>query len=194
MTTQSTPGPNGAAALPAAVGFMGIALVSFTLMAVSIRDLTDTMGAFQILFLRSLVGLVVVLGIAGAMGQLGEIRTGQFRLQLFRNTIHYGGQWFWTIGIAFLPFATVFALEFTTPAWAALLAVLFLGERMNRGRFVSLICGLLGVIVILRPGAEAISWAALAVLASAFCYASAHTCTKRLTRTDGVFAILFSST
>lgn len=191
MSSMPQPHDSPRSALPAAIGFMAIALFSFAAMAVSIRELTDTMGPFQILFFRSLVGLVTVVAAAAAMGRLGDLRSGQLRLQLFRNTIHYGGQWFWAFGVAALPFATVFALEFTTPAWAALLAVLFLGERMRRGRLVSLLCGLAGVALILRPGMEAVSIAALAVLLAAFCYAISHVCTKKLTRTDGVFAIIF---
>jgi len=184
----NTPNPN---ALPAAIGFMGIALVSFAAMAISVRELTDTMRPFQILAFRSIFGVIVVPVLALAMGRLGEIRTGQFRLQLLRNTVHYGGQWFWAFGVASLPLATVFALEFTAPAWAALLAVLVLGERMNPGRVLSVVCGLLGVVVILRPGMESISLAAMSVLAAAFCYGVSHIGTKKLTRTDGVLAIVF---
>ena len=58
----------------------------------------------------------------------------------------------WTLAIALLPLATVFALEFTTPAWTTLLAVLFLGERITGGRLTALVCGLVGVLVIVRPG------------------------------------------
>ena len=51
-----------------------------------------------------------------------------------------------------LPLATVFALEFTMPAWVALLAVLVLGERMTKSRAGSVVLGFLGVLVIVRPG------------------------------------------
>ena len=48
-------------------------------------------------------------------------------LQFGRNVVHFGSQICWTVAIAVLPLATVFALEFIIPAWVTLLAVLFLG-------------------------------------------------------------------
>jgi drug/metabolite transporter (DMT)-like permease len=51
-----------------------------------------------------------------------------------RNLVHFGGTYAWAVGVTLLPLATVFALEFTTPAWVALLAVLVLGERMTTSR------------------------------------------------------------
>ena len=61
-------------------------------------------------------------------------RARRMRLQAARNVVHFVSQICWTIAIMVLPFATVFALEFTHPAWVALLAVLFLGERMTLTR------------------------------------------------------------
>ena len=58
--------------------------------------------------------------------------------------MHLGGQASWVYAIGALPLATVFAIEFTAPIWTAVLAVLFLGEHMNRGRAVMLALGLAG--------------------------------------------------
>ena len=49
-------------------------------------------------------------------------------LHLFRNTIHLGAQYLWAMSLLLLPIATVFALEFTTPAWTLLLAAPVLGR------------------------------------------------------------------
>ncbi len=73
-------------------------------------------------------------------------------LQGLRNVVHFGSQICWTLAITMLPFATVFALEFTIPAFVALLAVLFLGERMTAHRATALVVCFIGVLVILRPG------------------------------------------
>ncbi len=53
------------------------------------------------------------------------------RLHLARNLVHWGGQLRWSYGVTLLPLAVVFALEFTTPAWVTLLAVLILRERLT---------------------------------------------------------------
>jgi drug/metabolite transporter (DMT)-like permease len=191
--TSAAP-PTAAARSPvvtAALWMLG-ALASFTAMALSIRGLSGHMGVFQILFWRSLVGLVVVPPLAMAVGGgLRSLASGQPRLQVLRNVVHFGGQFGWSAGLAVLPFATVFALEFTMPVFAAAIAVLVLGERMHAGRAAMIGLGFLGVLVVLRPGVAVFDPAALVVLAAALCYATTHAITKRLTRTDGPFAVLF---
>ena len=77
----------------------------------------------------------------------------------------------------------MFALEFTMPAWTTLLATLFLRERLTPSRIGAIICGLIGVLIILRPGLEAFKPAALLVLVAAFGYATSNIATKKLTAT-----------
>jgi len=166
------------------------ALLSFSLMAVAARELLRSMGSFEILFLRSLVSFVLMLAILPRFG-LGALRTQLFGLHVLRNVLHFGGQYAWVYAIAMLPLATVFAIEFTMPVWTALLAMLILGERLNRGRAVMLALGVVGVLIILRPGFAVVQPAALAMLAGAFAYASVNISTKRLVKNDSAFAILF---
>ena len=179
--------------LPAALRgalWMGGAMLSFALMAVAARELLRAMGSFEVLFLRSLVSIVLVLAILVRFG-LGVLRTRRFGLHVVRNVLHFGGQYAWVYAIALLPLATVFAIEFTMPVWTALLAVPILGERLNRGRIVMLAFGLTGVLIILKPGFDAVQPAALVMLAGSFAYASMNIATKRLVEKDSGLAILF---
>jgi S-adenosylmethionine uptake transporter len=73
-------------------------------------------------------------------------------LQGARGVIHFGSQICWALAITLLPFATVFALEFTIPAWVALFAVLFLGERLTAHRFFTLAICSVGVLSDPAPG------------------------------------------
>jgi drug/metabolite transporter (DMT)-like permease len=157
---------------------------------VAARELLRTMGSFEILFLRSLVSFVLVLAVLPRFG-LGVLRTQRFGLHVVRNVLHFGGQYGWVYAIAMLPLATVFAIEFTMPVWTALLAMLILGERLNRGRIVMLVLGLAGILVILKPGFAIVEPGALAMLAGSFAYASMNIATKRLAEKDSAFAILF---
>jgi drug/metabolite transporter (DMT)-like permease len=165
------------------------ALVSFSVMAVSVRELLQTMGSFEILFIRSFMSLAILLFLLP--GRLGALRTRHFGLHLLRNVFHFGGQYAWVYAISILPLATVFAIEFTMPVWAAVLAMIFLGERLNQGRIVMLALGVVGVLVMLRPGLAVIQPAALVMLVGAFAYASTMVATKRLSGHDSAFAILF---
>src|SRR5262252_164268 len=175
-------------ALRGALWMVG-ALVSFSVMAVSVRELLHTMGSFEILFIRSLMSLLILLFLLP--GRVPSLRTRHFGLHVLRNCFHFGGQLAWVYAISLLPLATVFAIEFTMPVWAALLAMIFLGERPNQGRVVMLALGIVGVFVMLRPGIQVIQPAALVMLLGAFAYASTMIATKRLAGHDSAFAILF---
>jgi drug/metabolite transporter (DMT)-like permease len=166
------------------------ALVSFSIMAVSVRELLHSMGSFEILFIRSFMSLLFLLFLLPSRG-LAALRTRHLGLHVLRNVFHFGGQYAWVYAISLLPLATVFAIEFTMPVWAAVLAMIFLGERLNQGRAVMLALGIVGVFVMLRPGVAAIQPAALVMLLGAFAYASTMVATKRLSGRDSAFAILF---
>jgi drug/metabolite transporter (DMT)-like permease len=176
-------------ALRGALWMVG-ALVSFSVMAVSVRELLHSMGSFEILFIRSFMSLLFLLFLLPSRG-LKALRTRHLGLHVLRNVFHFGGQYAWVYAISLLPLATVFAIEFTMPVWAAVLAMIFLGERLNQGRIVMLALGVVGVFVMLRPGVQVIQPAALVMLLGAFAYASTMIATKRLAGHDSAFAILF---
>ncbi len=168
------------------------ALLSFSAMAVSIRVLAGTLSVMEILATRAGLGLVVMASLAAIRADLrSTIFSQHLPLHLFRNTIHLGSQYLWAMSLLLLPLATVFALEFSTPAWTLVLAVPILGERMTPSRIGAVVLGLLGVLVILRPGVATFRPAALLVLLAAFGFATALIATKKLTRTDSTFAIIF---
>jgi drug/metabolite transporter (DMT)-like permease len=169
---------------------MGGALLSFSLMAVAVRELLHAFGNFEILFLRSFVSLAVMLALLPRFGA-GALRTRRFGLHVVRNLFHFGGQYAWVYAIGLLPLATVFAIEFTMPVWTAVLAMLILGERLNRGRIVMLALGLAGILIIVKPGVEPVSQAALVMLVGSFAYAATMIATKRLAGNDTAFAVLF---
>jgi len=167
-------------------------LLSFSAMAVSIRELSRTLGILEILALRSALGVVVLLALALARPSLWHaISTKRLPLHLMRNGVHFVSQVAWATSLTLLPLATVFALEFTMPAWTALLAAFFLHERMTPSRIGAVVLGFIGVLVIIRPGLQTFQPAAFLTLAAAFGYAITLTATKRLTATDTTFGIVF---
>jgi drug/metabolite transporter (DMT)-like permease len=119
------------------------------------------------------------------------IRLKHVGSHLVRNGVHLFATVCWMLAVTLLPLATVFALEFTMPVWVALFAVLVLGERLTVPRLATIILGFVGVCVIVRPGLETFQPAALIALAAAFTFAIVAIATKRLTRDETTFAILF---
>jgi drug/metabolite transporter (DMT)-like permease len=174
-----------------AILWMTGALLSFSAMAVSVRGLATTLRVFEILAIRNASGLVILLAIGLARPDLlRAVTLRRARLQLARNTIHFGAQYLWMLSVTLLPLATVFALEFTMPAYAAILAVVFLGERVTAGRIGVVVLGFLGVLVILRPGIASFNPAALLVLTAAFGFAVSLIQTKALTTSETTYAIV----
>jgi drug/metabolite transporter (DMT)-like permease len=168
------------------------ALLSFSALAVSVRMLAGKLSVMEILALRGGIGLAVMSAIAAARPDLRKaILSRKLPLHFFRNTIHLAATYLWAMSLLLLPFATVFSLEFTAPAWTLLLAWLVLGEQMTPSRVGAVVLGLLGVLVIVRPGLAAFQPAALLVLGAAVGFATTQIATKKLTRTDPTFAIIF---
>ena len=169
------------------------ALLSFSVMAVSIRELSrGGLSIFEILAIRSGVALLVLVFLLLVRKDLRpHARPRRMRLNLFRNVVHYASQFSWALSLTILPLAMVFALEFTMPAWTALLAVLFLHERLTPSRLGVVVLGLVGVLVILRPGIADFNPAAILVLLAAFGYAITMITTKQLTATETTFGIVF---
>lgn len=156
-------------------------LASFIGMAIASRELADSMSIAQILVIRSLVGLAVVLILARHL--LPELRQMRdIRLHAMRNLVHFGAQYCWTLGVALMPLAEVFALEFTMPIWVAIFAWAALGERIGRARVLAIAASFLGVLIVLRPGAGIIDPAAFVVLLAAAGYGASAVFVKRLTR------------
>ena len=82
-------------------------------------------------------------------------------------------------------------MEFTIPIWTAVVASVFLGERLTFGRVMAIAFGFCGILIILRPGLSIISIGSIAALRGAFGYATAHTATRFLAQRDTPLCILF---
>ena len=168
------------------------ALLSFCAMAVSVRVLAGTLSVVEILALRAGLGLAVMATLAATRADLrATINSQHLPLHLFRNAVHVGSSFLWAMSLLLIPLAMTFALEFTTPAWTLLIAAPVLGERFTASRVGAVVFGLLGVLVILRPGLAAFQPGALLALMAAFGFAITLVATKKLTRTDSPFAIIF---
>ncbi|MGP4713375.1 DMT family transporter [Psychrobacter sp. DM8] len=171
------------------------ALTSFCLMAIGARELNGEISVFQILFFRSIVGLLVLLPIIWLSNALPKIRHLLFpkrlKLHVVRNLFHFAGQYGWFLGIGLLPLATVFAIEFTVPFWTIIISYLFLKEPITIKKIIAVLLGILGVLVIVQPSLDVAHYASLIVLGAAICYAFAHVCTKSLSNTDSPITIIF---
>jgi drug/metabolite transporter (DMT)-like permease len=189
--TAPPPPPKESNAAAAVLWMIGT-LLSFSLMAVSVRELGGVLSLFEIVMVRSIGGLLCLTPVLLIHRHLfRELAIRKPVVHLIRNGTHFGATLGWSFAVMTLPLATVFAIEFMMPVWAGLLAVFLLGERATVSRIGSVVLGFLGVIVIMRPGLEAFQPAALAVLAASFGYAVSNIATKKLVPVQHTIAILF---
>ena len=121
-----------------------------------------------------------------------QIRTGVFRIHSFRAVAHFGAQFCWFYAIPLITLTELFALEFTMPIWAAILAALFLGERLTKIRVLAIGLGFAGVMVIIRPGiVDEVGIGAYFALAAAVGYGIATVTMRMLAQRDTPLCILF---
>ena len=165
-------------------------VLSFICLAVSVRQLIAEYSAYQILGIRSTLG-ALFLSLLIYKKNPSWFKSRAPGKQIARNFVHFIGQYLWVIGIGLLPLAEVFALEFTAPAWAALLAWLFLGERLTFARKIALLCGFIGLILILKPSATIFQSASMIVIISALFFAMSMILVKQLSKSDNAATILF---
>lgn len=172
------------------------AILAFSLTAIAGREAThgdDALSISQLIFFRSIIGLLLVSCLVywRLSSEDVAVRQSIFKLHLGRNAAHIIGQWCWFYGLALLPLAQVFAIEFTVPIWTAIFASILLSEQLSWRRVIAIGLGFVGVLVILRPGLIAVPLAAWIVLVGAIAYALSHTITKRLSDKVSALSILF---
>lgn len=166
-------------------------LVSFAGVALSVRGLQDAMTVFEMLAIRNVGGICILIAmLLFSPGPDRIVWMTRPMLHLLRNVAHFAGQALWAWGVTVLPLAMVFAIEFTTPAWVAVFAVLFLKERMTSARLLAIALGFAGVTIILRPGLDAFRHEALAVALAAVCFGIQIVATKKLTESNSTWTIL----
>lgn len=171
--------------------WMGCSIVCFVVMSIAGRALTAQLDVFQVMEMRSVIGFFMLLPLVYSAGGLGAMRTQRPMMHIGRNVAHYAGQFAWLLALGMIPLAELVSIEFTTPFWIAVLAVIFLGEKMNARKIGAVALGFAGVAVIVRPGLSTVEPGHLVMLAGAIGFGISAVIVKSLTRTDSVVRIIF---
>src|SRR5688572_8180274 len=184
---QAAPNPSIARAAAWMAGWLTLMVV----IAVAGREAARELSVFQIMLLRSTLGMAMLWPLVRAAGGLPAMRTDRLPQHVLRNGVHYAAQYGWFVALTLIPLAQVVSIEFTMPIWSALLAVFFLGERMNAWKSLAVALGLVGVTIIVRPATGEVSPGQMIALTTAVGFAISVILVKSLTRTDSVVAIIF---
>ena len=174
----------------AALWMLG-AVVSFSSMAVAGREMASELDTFEIMMYRSFIGLMIVLIVGGIVGTLNQINRERLGLHFIRNSSHFVGQNLWFYAVAIIPFAQLFAFEFSTPLWVAILAPIFLAEKLTKVRVLAALLGFIGILIVAQPGTITIGPGVIAAALCAVGFAAAYIATKLLSRTESITSIMF---
>jgi drug/metabolite transporter (DMT)-like permease len=167
------------------------AIASFASMQISGRELSGDYDTLEIMLYRTIVGVAVMLPVALAFGGVANITTKRPLGHLIRNAVHFVGQYGWFYGVAHLTMADVTALNSIMPIFGVVLAVLFFGERPTIARLMVILCGFVGVLIVVRPGMVPIELATGVTILGALCYAVSVVMVMALTSTEPPLRIVF---
>ena len=171
---------------------MAVAACCFTAMGIAARELHLTgYSTPNIMVWRSGIGLILATVIILLFANMSDFGTRQKRGHLIRNCVHFVGQYSWFYALGLLPLVLVTSLNATVPWWGALLAILYLKEKVTLQRVIVILLAFAGVLVILRPGEMEIHHAAFVSLIGAMGYAGSMILAKKLTLQDSAMTVVF---
>ena len=166
-----------------------LAGICATLMNVIVREAAKELHPLEITFFRCLFGFAVMVPWVMKVG-VGALKTRKVGFYTLRAAVSLVSMLNWFYGITLVPLSTATALNFTSPLFSTLGAALVLHEIVRMRRWLALAAGFAGVLVVLRPGAEAVDWNAILILLSAATGGMNVVTMKFLARTESPNAIV----
>ncbi|MCY4178893.1 MAG: DMT family transporter [Litoreibacter sp.] len=172
--------------------FAVIAVALFSGNDVLMKFLSGDYALHQIVLTRSVMGLALtVLVMAPLAGGFHLLRTQRPRLHMARAFCVFFANMTFFLGLSVMPLAEAVALFFVSPFLITIFSVLFLGEHVGARRWSAIAIGLVGVLIILRPGAESFQLASLLPVAAAFGYSGLHILTRYMRDTENAVSMTF---
>jgi drug/metabolite transporter (DMT)-like permease len=146
-------------------------------------------------FLLYFFGAAFLLPIVFRVGVAGALRTDRRGLHVLRGVLHTAGMMLWFVALPITPLAEIIALGFTVPIFVTIGAALFLAEEVGLRRWIAVLIGTAGALIIVRPGFGEIGlgdagFGALCVLVSTPFFAASNLISKSLSRTDSANTIV----
>lgn len=164
----------------------------FSLNDVAIKFLSGDYALHQVVLIRSVIGMTLLLTIIFPMqGGVILFRTHRLGSHILRGLFVVFANFFFFMALAAMPLAEVVAIFFVSPLFVTVLSVLILGEHVGPRRWIAVGVGLLGVIIVMRPGTSTFQAASLLPIAAALGYALLHIMTRRIGATESPATMTF---
>ncbi len=161
-----------------------------SLLHLGVRYTSPHLPTIEIVALRSVFTILVTLPFMWHAAA-GAWTTNNWPLQLIRGAVGVVSMTTWYYALGQMPLADAGALSFTTGIFVTIGAALYFGEPVGLRRWSAVVCGLLGAVIVLRPGQGVISWAAIAAVVSSLLWAISLLMAKELGRYDSSLTVTF---
>ena len=174
-----------------AVLLIVLASACFTVIDVSVKHLSERYPVPLLVWARWSVQALLMLALLAPKLRWKLVRTERLVLQLTRGIVLIASSVCFFFGLKYLPLAEATALNYTSPILVTLMAGWFLGERLTRPRWVFVVAGLVGILLIVRPGSNVLTPAALFALGAALLYATFQILTRELAGEDLMVLLMY---
>lgn len=172
---------------------MFIAVAAFSFMDALLKLFAAHYPPMQVAAIRGAASLPFVILPLWYSGRLRELKPTRLGLHLLRGVLGIIMLATFVLALRDAPLASVYSIYMAAPLLIAALAAWWLGEKVDRGRWLAIVIGLVGVLVILQPRPDGLPLlAGLAATISALCYALAVITARVLTRTERSSTMVFS--
>jgi drug/metabolite transporter (DMT)-like permease len=175
------------------LGLMALGILLLTANDATSKYLVQSHPIGQVVGLRQASTLLVLIPYMIFFSRWSLLRVVDLRGQLMRGTLFIIGSMLIVWSLGELPLATAITMLYISPIFMVILSVPLLGERISRHRWVAVIGGFAGVLIIMRPGGAGFQWALMLPLLAAMVNALRDVLTRKLARTETSISILFWS-
>ena len=186
--------PKAADRIGFGIGSVVAAVSFFSIVDATAKWLGQTYQPVQIVFFQALFGLIPIAVLIWRSGGFSSLRTRRPFAHALRGGLLFATVLSFFTALRGLPLAEAIAVTFTAPLFITALSAPLLGEAVGVRRWAAVAIGLVGALIMVRPGTEAFRPEALLVLASALMFALAMLLTRRLTRTETDVALVTYTT
>lgn len=176
------------------IGYVLLGVILFSVQDVIVKQISGNYPVHEIVWIRSVIALLLLFIAAIFTGGLAQLRTQHLGLHLVRGFLMLLSYITYYLAIAALPLADAIALYFVAPLFVTILSVLILKERMVAKRWLALLCGFAGILIILRPGTSVFQPIALMSLLAAFTYANSVILSRKLSVTESGLSLAIYAT
>ncbi len=157
---------------------------TFAMLDTTAKYLSGELHVMQVVWGRYVFSLALLPWIVGRLNPIPVARTGNLKLQIARSLMLLAATIFFFTAIRFMPLADATAIAFVSPLLLTVLSIPLLGESVGLRRWAAVAVGLVGALIIIRPGLGVASWATLLPLATAFTYTLYQIGTRKLAQID----------